>query len=81
MSEHRPDYDRLSAYIEGSLSHDATRWIELHLEKCETCREALDQESQFLQQIGAIRNIEPPPDFTEAVMARVAQQPGGANSN
>jgi len=75
MSDHRPDYDRLSAYIEGALSPDATRWIELHLEKCETCREALDHESRFLEQIGALRNIEPPPDFTEAVMARVAQQP------
>jgi predicted anti-sigma-YlaC factor YlaD len=65
----------LSAYLDGELSSEERERIELHLEKCETCREALDQESQFLQQIGAIRNIEPPLDFTEAVMARVAQQP------
>jgi len=75
MNDHRPDYDRLSAYIEGALSPDATRWIELHLEKCETCREALERESRFLERIGSLRSIEPPLDFTEAVMARVAQQP------
>jgi len=75
MSEHRPDYDRLSAYIEGALSPDGTRWIELHLEKCESCRDALERETQFLERVSSLRNIEPPPDFIEAVMARVAQQP------
>jgi predicted anti-sigma-YlaC factor YlaD len=75
MSDHRPDYDRLSAHIEGTLSHDATRWLELHLKKCETCRVALEREKRFLEQIGSLRSIQPPPDFTEGVMARVAQQP------
>jgi len=75
MSDHRPDYDRLSAYIEGALSPDGTRWIELHLKKCEVCRAALEREKSFLEQIGSLRSIQPPPDFTEGVMARVAQQP------
>lgn len=73
-SEH-PDRDSLSAYLEESLSIDATRWIRQHLENCASCRAKLAQEGVFLEQLDGLRSLRAPADFTQGVMARVAQYP------
>ena len=70
-----PDRDSLSAHLEEALSIDATQWIEQHLEKCSDCRAKLDQERAFLGSLDGLGRINPPGDFVEGVMARVAQYP------
>lgn len=75
MKEHRPDLDRLSAYVEDALSPDARRSLEQHLAGCGACREALEREGRLLRRLDGLARIEPPPDFVQAVMGRVAQYP------
>lgn len=75
MSAHRPDHDRLTAYLEGALSVDAMQWVERHLESCKLCREAVQRERRMLRGLDRLGGIELPQDFVEGVMARVAQYP------
>lgn len=75
MSREHPDRDSLSAYLEGALSIDATQWVKRHLEGCAECGGKLEQERAFLEELGGLHSVEPPADFTEGVMARVAQCP------
>jgi len=75
MSNQHPDRDSLSAYIEETLSIDASQWIKQPLKGCEECRAKLSQEQAFLRGLDGLSTIEPPADFTEGVMARVAQYP------
>ena len=75
MRQDHPDRDSLSAYIEEALSIDATQWIDRHLEGCVECQEKLEQERRFLWKLDELNKIDPPADFTAAVMARVAQYP------
>jgi hypothetical protein len=75
MSNQHPDRDSLSAYLEKSLSIDAAQWTKQHLDGCAVCRAKLEQEQVFLDELDRLASIEPPADFTEGVMARVAQCP------
>ena len=75
MSGQHPDRDSLSAFLEQALSIDATQWIEHHLETCHACQDKLEEERRFLCRLDGMRKIDSPKDFTEAVMARVAQLP------
>jgi len=75
MSDHRPDRDALTGYLDGTLSIDARQWMEHHLDSCSACRAVLEQERRLSTQLDSIRGIEPPADFTAGVMARGAQQP------
>ncbi len=75
MSRQHPDRDSLAAYLEEALSIDATQWVEHHLEGCSECGDKLEQERAFLEELGGLHSVEPPADFTQGVMARVAQCP------
>lgn len=75
MSDQHPDRDSLSAYLEEALSIDAHQWIEQHLAGCSPCRAKLEQERAFLGELNSLKTVEPPADFVEGVMARVAQCP------
>ena len=75
MSEHLPNRDMLGAYIDDGLSFEAARSMEQHLRICPVCVDALDEERKLLTALDGIAGIEPPPDFVEAVMGRVAQHP------
>lgn len=75
MSDQHPDRDSLSAYLEESLSIDASQWIKHHLDGCGACRTKLEQEQAFLDELNSLASIEAPADFAEGVMARVAQRP------
>ena len=74
QGEH-PDRGSLSAYLEEALSIDAAQWVAQHLEKCGDCRAKVDQERAFLASLNGLGRINPPDDFVEGVMARVAQYP------
>ena len=73
--EHRPNFDLLTAYLDGALSEDATRSMRQHIERCEACAAALDAERGFLQALDGMTRVEPPPDFVAGIMARVSQYP------
>lgn len=75
MSSEHPDRDSLSAYLDETLSIDATQWIEQHLSSCARCRTRLEQERVFLGELDGLRTVRAPSDFTQGVMARVAQYP------
>ena len=70
-----PDRGSLSAYLEEALSIDASQWVAQHVEKCGDCRAKLDQERAFLESLNGLGRINPPDDFVQGVMARVAQYP------
>lgn len=73
-SDH-PDRDSLTGYLDESLSIDAAQWIRQHLEGCADCCTKLERERRLSATLDGLRSIEPPADFTEGVMARVAQYP------
>lgn len=75
MSSEHPDRDSLSAHLDETLSIDATQWIEQHLSSCAQCRTRLEQERVFLGELDGLRTVRTPSDFTQGVMARVAQYP------
>ena len=75
MSSEHPDRDSLTAFLEEALSIDATQWMEHHLRGCAQCRTKLDEERAFLAQLDSLGCVEPPADFVQGVMARVAQYP------
>jgi predicted anti-sigma-YlaC factor YlaD len=75
MNSEHPDRDSLSAYLEESLSIDAAQWIKQHLSGCAECTAKLNQERAFLDKLEGLSCIKAPADFTEGVMARVAQYP------
>lgn len=75
MSRQHPDRDSLSVYLEEALSIDAAQWVKHHLEGCGECGVKLEQERAFLEELASLRCVAPPADFTQGVMARVAQRP------
>ena len=75
MNSEHPDRDSLSAYLEEALSIDASQWIQQHLARCVSCQGKLEQERAFLRELNSLKTVEPPADFVEGVMARVAQYP------
>jgi anti-sigma factor RsiW len=81
MSGHEPNQDMLSAFADGVLSPDAVRSMEQHLASCDTCARALDAERRFIAQLDSLAGVEPPADFVNAVMGRVAQHPAHQPGN
>jgi anti-sigma factor RsiW len=66
---------RLGAYLDGDLSRRDAALIDAHLAKCAECRSEKDRlqavESSLIRLVG----IDPHPDFTLAVMVRIAAIP------
>lgn len=75
MKAHEPNLDMLSAYLDGLLSPDAERSMQQHLERCDACAGVLRAERSLLATLDAMSEVEPPADFVNAVMGRVAQYP------
>lgn len=75
MTTHEPNYDMLTAHADGALSPDAARSMEQHLQQCEVCAEAFERERVYVTDLDRLADVEPPPDFVNAVMGRVAQYP------
>lgn len=75
MSRHTPDRIGIVDYLEGVLEPDAARAMAHHLQRCEACRAALEEERAVLERLESMARVEPPADFVAAVMGRVAQRP------
>lgn len=75
MKVHEPNLDMLAGYVDGVLSPDAARSMEQHLQHCLVCTNALAAERGLVQRLDSLARLEPPPEFVNAVMGRVAQYP------
>lgn len=65
---------RLSAYIEGSVSSEEAGLIEEHLKACQQCSESLADLKKTLEYVQNLEEIEPPPWLKQKVMARVRSE-------
>lgn len=61
----------LSAYANGELSRTQREFIEEHLSDCAGCKKTLAGYASVRQHLGALNDIQPEPDFKEAVMSKI----------
>ena len=66
---------QLDAYREGDVGPAAASSIASHLHDCSSCQAFLDQLAALELGLQQVRAIEPRPDFTQLVMAKVALLP------
>jgi hypothetical protein len=68
---------RLPAYQEGLVSGQDKKDLEDHLRSCAICRLALQDLNRTKDLLGRLQEIDPPPWFTQKVMARVREEAEG----
>ena len=73
MCEKYPEM--ISAYIDGELSEEEKAELEAHLNICEDCRSAFEIYREISEGI-ALDLEEPPEDFADNVMSRIAAEEG-----
>ncbi len=61
---------QLSEYLDGGLDALRAKSVESHLLACPVCRAEADGLADCIRQIAELPQVEPPPGFTERVMAR-----------
>lgn len=66
--------ENLSAYVDGEISGEERDQVEAHLVACETCALALAELNAYLERIGKLEEVDPPPWLTRKVMARVQSE-------
>ena len=66
--------EKLSAYIEGTISSEEKALIDEHLKACQKCNESLADLKKTLEYVQNLEEIEPPPWLTQKVMARVRSE-------
>ncbi len=66
--------ENLSAYVDGEISGEERDQVEAHLVACETCALALAELNAYLDRIGKLEEVDPPPWLTQKVMARVQSE-------
>ncbi len=66
--------EKLSIYLEGSVTPEEKQWIEKHLDSCDSCRDAFKDLQKTRNLLGNLEEVEPPAWMTRKIMARVAQQ-------
>jgi hypothetical protein len=69
--------EKLPAYLEGELSVTEKNEFEKHLESCAFCRMALQDLRKTGEALAGLEEKEPPPWFTQKVMARVKAEAEG----
>jgi hypothetical protein len=74
MSHCRTVEEKLPVYLEGAGPEGERREIEKHLEACENCRAVLQDLKKTGALLAALEEKEPPPWFTQQVMARVKEE-------
>jgi anti-sigma factor RsiW len=78
-------WDRISEYIDGSLSPEVRIDVERHLETCEICSAVLDSTRNVIILMADDRVFELPVDFSKRLHARldlaIAQAPPEASAN
>jgi hypothetical protein len=69
--EHNDIRDKLSEYIDGSITAQEKTEIEEHLKTCETCKDALQELRKTIEHVKAIDEVEPPSWMAQKIMAKV----------
>ncbi len=64
----------LGPYLEELLSSEEKRLVEEHLVSCARCRDALEDLQRTAGLLRNLEEVEPPPWFTQKVMARVREE-------
>lgn len=67
--------DLLSDYLEGSLSPPLMQAMKDHREKCPACQRELTLESRLNEALRAGKIKEPPADFTDRLLEKLAKVP------
>lgn len=63
--------DQIYLYLEKELSSEEKNKIEEHLSVCLKCKNAFEERSLLLQAADSLPLWQPPPDFTQQVMAKI----------
>jgi hypothetical protein len=66
--------EKLPAYQEGTLSPDEKRLVDAHISKCTQCSAALQDLEKTLILLRNLPEVEPPPWFTQKIMAQVREE-------
>jgi len=69
--EHHDIRDKLSEYIDGSISAQEKTEIEEHLKTCTTCNDAYLELRKTIEHIKTIEAVEPPAWMSQKIMANV----------
>ena len=69
--EHNDIRDKLSEYIDGSMTGREKAAIEEHLKTCKTCNDVYRELSKTIEHIKTIEDVEPPAWMTKKIMANV----------
>lgn len=62
----------LSAYLDDELSREEGRWLDDHLEACESCRAHLASMRRVVSTLRRVERTAPPPVLTQYVQRRIA---------
>ena len=64
----------LTPYLEGLVSPDEKQLVEQHLASCTQCTDAIEDLKKTAGLLRNLEEVEPPPWFTQKVMARVREE-------
>jgi hypothetical protein len=67
--------ERLSSYVEGSISSEERILIEEHVKVCRKCNESLDDLRKTIEYVRHLKEIEPPAWLTQKIMAKIESAP------
>lgn len=67
--------EQIYAFLEGGLSDEERRDIEIHTAECAGCRKALDDRQALEAVWAALPPVALPPDFASTVMRRILTKP------
>jgi hypothetical protein len=65
---------QLSAYLDGRLDETHRRAVESHLASCSHCRAEAAALRRTIESVSALPPVEPPPGFSQRVMAQVREE-------
>jgi hypothetical protein len=68
----------LSAFADGELPEDQSREIEAHLERCDDCREALQEVRALKEEVAQLSSMSAPEGFKASVMQAIDEKGGKA---
>lgn len=72
---HREEYlERISASLDGALSSEEQKALEVHLAQCAECRALYEELSALHAALGALPAVEAPDDLTQRIMDAVAEE-------
>ncbi len=67
----------LSDYLDGTLESGRHRAVEDHLYLCPNCQAVVDDLAESIKSVASLPSVDPPPEFTQKVMAQVREEAAG----